>query len=328
MRSLLSLNISKNLPKIKARDVVHVMEAIVHLVQDEETVLQKLNLSDCKLKTDINNVINALGSNQCLQVLDISGNAMGDVGARLLAKALQINTRLKTIHLDRNNISLQGYQDIAYALQFNYSMRHIPFPTYDMQPAMKTSPERVDAITRRMQELLQRNTNPKSFGGRNGAFRLTQGFLLSSTQQVLDRWVAQTQDTIETVRKDCSESNNDIDHAEGLIRDAEKCKVLQSSLHDVTTKKDDVSGGSVNNKLYSITTDLSNFLTAHIEHNVELMLGSATELCPHVLGPESRSLVELRNIARAKGRIPPEFVSNLVNEALGQEVVNKVNEVN
>jgi hypothetical protein len=46
----------------------------------------------------------------CEQVLDISGNNMGDVGARLLAKALQINTRLRTIHLDRNSISLQGYQ--------------------------------------------------------------------------------------------------------------------------------------------------------------------------------------------------------------------------
>ena len=53
-------------------------------------------------------MINALGSNQCLQVLDISGNGMGDVGARLLAKALQINTRLRKIMLDRNNITLQG----------------------------------------------------------------------------------------------------------------------------------------------------------------------------------------------------------------------------
>ena len=44
----------------------------------------------------------------CLsQVLDISGNGMGDVGARLLAKALQINTRLRTVLLDRNGISLQ-----------------------------------------------------------------------------------------------------------------------------------------------------------------------------------------------------------------------------
>ena len=41
------------------------------------------------------------------QVLDISGNGMGDVGARLLAKALQINTRLRTVLLDRNGISLQ-----------------------------------------------------------------------------------------------------------------------------------------------------------------------------------------------------------------------------
>lgn len=32
-RSLLSLNISKNLPKIKARDVIHVMDAIVQLIQ-------------------------------------------------------------------------------------------------------------------------------------------------------------------------------------------------------------------------------------------------------------------------------------------------------
>ena len=33
MKSLLSLNISKNLPKIKAKEVAHVMEAIVQLIQ-------------------------------------------------------------------------------------------------------------------------------------------------------------------------------------------------------------------------------------------------------------------------------------------------------
>ena len=89
-----SLNISKNLPKIKAKEVGHVMEAIVNLIQvtsqppnhsifsgreswsfstqEEESSLQKLNLSDCKLKTDINNVINALASNQCLQVMTMT----------------------------------------------------------------------------------------------------------------------------------------------------------------------------------------------------------------------------------------------------------------
>lgn len=38
MRSLLSLNISKNLPKIKARDVIHVMDAIVQLIQVTEII--------------------------------------------------------------------------------------------------------------------------------------------------------------------------------------------------------------------------------------------------------------------------------------------------
>lgn len=42
---------------------------------------------------------------------------MGDGGARLLAKALQINTRIRSIYYDRNNITLQGYCDLAYALE-------------------------------------------------------------------------------------------------------------------------------------------------------------------------------------------------------------------
>lgn len=46
-----------------------------------------------------------------------SGNSIGDGGARLLAKALQINTRIRTIYYDRNNITLQGYCDLAYALE-------------------------------------------------------------------------------------------------------------------------------------------------------------------------------------------------------------------
>ena len=65
-------------------------------------------------------------------------------------------------------------QDITYALQSNYSMRHIPFPTYDLQAPMKAYPERVDAMVRRMQDYLQRNSNPRSYASRGKNFRLTQ----------------------------------------------------------------------------------------------------------------------------------------------------------
>lgn len=57
--------------------------------------LISLSLADSKLKTDLSIVLNALGSNTSLTKLDISGNAMGDMGAKMLAKALQINTKLR-----------------------------------------------------------------------------------------------------------------------------------------------------------------------------------------------------------------------------------------
>lgn len=104
--------------------------------------LTSLSLADSKLKADLSIILNALGSNTSLTKLDISGNAMGDMGAKMLAKALQINTKLRwadrnvasgraelekfhvfglcvcrTVVWDRNNISPQGLQDVAAALE-------------------------------------------------------------------------------------------------------------------------------------------------------------------------------------------------------------------
>ena len=41
---------------------------------------------------------------------------MGDMGARLLAKALHINNKLRTVHWDNNNTMAQGFTDVSYAL--------------------------------------------------------------------------------------------------------------------------------------------------------------------------------------------------------------------
>ena len=57
--------------------------------------LTSLSLADSKLKGDLTIVLNALGSNSSLTRVDISGNGMGDMGAKMLAKALQINSKLR-----------------------------------------------------------------------------------------------------------------------------------------------------------------------------------------------------------------------------------------
>lgn len=114
-KSLKHLNMGRSMKKHMAL----IMDAVVQVIQDDECILQSLVIPDCRLRGDLFNLLNALGDNKSLELLDISGNLIGDSGARLLAKALQINNKLKTIILDRNNITLQGFHDLAYALESN-----------------------------------------------------------------------------------------------------------------------------------------------------------------------------------------------------------------
>ena len=246
---------------------------------------------------------------------------------------------------------MQGYQDITYALQCNRSMRHIPFPTYDLQPAMKTSPERVDAIIRRMQDSLQRNSNP-SQGGRSNAFRLTQGFLQSSTQQVtlslverdgnensnlqsqvLDRWSAQVQDCVHNVKRDQQQGEvlEEVELAEGHVREAEKCKLLLSSLHETTAQREeptpmnrfaDIPWHVGHNQFLTILASpkspkyfhstifcsylanlcesLQEFLTQHLATSVNSMLATAQVITiKSSLRSESISLAKVVNLSEA-----------------------------
>lgn len=107
-KSIKTLFMGRSMSNLKPKHITVIMDALVSLIQQEDCALQHLHIPDSKLKSDLHNLINALGSNQCLLTLDISGNYMGDTGARLLAKALQINSRLRNIIYDKNGITLQG----------------------------------------------------------------------------------------------------------------------------------------------------------------------------------------------------------------------------
>lgn len=111
---------------------------------------------------------------------------------------MQINSHLKSIYYDRNNITLQGYSDLAYAMEryvavrfpkyvvyshshvftfefdySNYTLRYMPVPTYDIVPCMKISSEKTETIMKKIQDILHRNVSPKRCS--NGhAFRLQQ----------------------------------------------------------------------------------------------------------------------------------------------------------
>ncbi|XP_062544928.1 F-actin-uncapping protein LRRC16A isoform X3 [Armigeres subalbatus] len=312
--SIKVLYINKCFNGMKVKHISTVMEALVNLIQKDDFQLQELVLSENKLKNDLHNFINALGSNQSLQILDITGNLMGDIGARLLAKALQINNRLKTICMDRNNITLQGYADIVYALEHNFSMRNIPFPVFDVAPCLKQHPERTDTLMRKMQDMLSRNGNGSRRANCQG-FRLQHGFLLSSTHQILDKLVTETQETM-SLRQGCE--NN----LSRLLEDAENCKQLLPKLQDAIR----CDPHHIEVRFSKLKVELHSTIKHYLNETMETMLRTGVEQCPKTLGNQV-VLTELRKGCEEKMIISEEFLQNCLINSAGSEIMNRISEL-
>ena len=143
---------------------------------------------------------------------------------------------------------------------------------------------------------------------------------MSSTQQILDRLAASTQDSIDALRKmnpEAVSASPEVSKASELIREAEHSKHLLSALHEVTR------GDEVDAKLGQVSVDLSQFITTHVQQNLDLMLKTGIKQCPSVLNE-----LKIRAHLGEKIQINPEFVSTLVQNQVGQEIHNKINELN
>ncbi|KAI1714065.1 protein CARMIL [Ditylenchus destructor] len=107
--------------------------------------LEELNLSDCRLGSYLSVVLNALGV-ASLKSLDISGNDIGNIGARLLSKALQLNNSLKKVSVDRNQIGPDGLAELAHALELNYCLTSMPIPFLDITDAINNKSVSADRV--------------------------------------------------------------------------------------------------------------------------------------------------------------------------------------
>ncbi|CAG9763282.1 unnamed protein product [Ceutorhynchus assimilis] len=318
-KSLKHLNMGRSMKKHMSL----IMDSVVQIIQDDECILQSLIIPDCRLRGDLFNLLNALGDNKSLELLDISGNLIGDSGARLLAKALQINSKLKTIILDRNNISLQGYHDLAYALESNRTLTYIPFPIFDVAPCMKASTERTDTVMRKIQDLLNRNVAFKQQATKHTSMQ--PGFLLTSKQQALERLVTQTQDAIKSLGTDSIAPHNDINHANDVIQDAENCKQLLIRLQEVAQHRNDKH--PVEEKLQQVSGDIYNSVCDSIQVMIEKMLKTCKEQCPYVLR-DDHTVQEIKKECKKKKQIPLDYVTSCVRHQAGMDIMNRLRELN
>ena len=116
-----------------------------------------------------------------------------------------------------------------------------------------------------------------------------------------------------------------IQEAEQLISDADNSKYLLSALHENAAKR----ANEVDLKLKQVSSDISQFVMTHVKGNMDAMLHCAEQQCPHVLSQKEGKLsADVKQACQQKCHISPEFVSTLITDQIGQEVHNKVNEIN
>uniref|UniRef100_A0A8C6WDM1 Capping protein regulator and myosin 1 linker 1 n=1 Tax=Nannospalax galili TaxID=1026970 RepID=A0A8C6WDM1_NANGA len=329
-RSIQHLALGKNFNNMKTKNLTPILDSLVQMIQDEDSPLQSLSLADSKLKAEVTIIINALGSNTSLTKVDISGNNMGDMGAKMLAKALQINTKLRTVIWDKNNITAQGFQDIAIAMEKNYTLRFMPIPMYDASQALKTNPEKTEEALQKIENYLLRNHETRKYL-QEQAYRLQQGIVTSTTQQMIDRVCVKVQDHLNSLRN-CGGGaiQEDLKSAERLMRDAKNSKTLLPNLYHVGGASwagaSGLSSSPIQETLESMAGEVTRVVDEQLKGLLESMVDVAENLCPNVM-KKAHLRQDLIHASTEKISVPRTFVKNVLLEQSGIDIINKISEV-
>uniref|UniRef100_A0A8C8D1C8 CARMIL C-terminal domain-containing protein n=1 Tax=Oncorhynchus tshawytscha TaxID=74940 RepID=A0A8C8D1C8_ONCTS len=324
-RSIRHLSLGKNFNNIKSKNLSQVLDNLVHMIQEEESPLTSLSLADSKLKGDLSIVLNALGSNTSLIRVDISGNGMGDMGAKMLAKALQINTKLRTVMWDKNNVSLQGLQDVAAALEKNHTIRFMPIPIIDAAQALKASPEKTEDALLKMEQYLLRNHETRKYL-QEQAYRLQQGIVTTTTQQMMDMICVKVQDHLNSLRyTETDVVQEDMKVARNLMKDARNSKRLLPNLYHMRGSPGGM-GSPIQDKLESMAGEMARVMDGQLQTLLQSMVDTAEGLCPHVM-KRSNLHQELMKAGAGRMTIPHSFITTTLLEQSGVDIINKISEV-
>ncbi|XP_054850584.1 capping protein, Arp2/3 and myosin-I linker protein 3 [Eublepharis macularius] len=309
---------------VKSRTLEEILQKIVQLIQEDDCSLQTFSVADSRLKTRTSILINALGSNTCLTKVDLSGNCMEDIGAKMLSKALQINSTLRSISWDRNNTTAQGFQDIARALENNYTLKFMSFPMNDITAAYRNTPERTDEVWQKIQWCLLRNNHSQKFP-QDQAFRLHQGIVTNSAEQMMSRLCVRVQEEVRVLRTCSADSvQEEVLYARELMKEAKNSRALFPSLYELGHIL--ASDGPVRHRLESVASEVSKAVDKELQVILESMVALTQELCPHAVQAAEEHNKMLAAVSE-RVTVPRNFIRGALLEQAGQDIQNKLNEV-
>ncbi|NWZ52258.1 CARL2 protein, partial [Haliaeetus albicilla] len=348
-KSIRHVSLGKNF-NIKSKEgLLDVLHRIVQLTQEDDCPLQSLSVAESRLKLGTNVLLSALGSNTSLIALDISGNAMGDTGAKMLAKALQINTKLRTVVWDRNNTTAHGLLEVAQALERNYTLKSMPLPMSDVVQAYRNNPEKTEEavhkvggrglggsrgwvpptpaahglLSLQLQSCLTRNQLRRTLPTQT--FRLQQGILTTSSEQMVNEICLSVQKHVDILSA-CPgrEAEADIVCAEEAIRNANLSVSILPLLYEAGNSP--YQNGKLQHKLECLTEEASQTCGREIQAIMQAVLDTAHSLCPAVV-QKSGVRDQLVNAMSERIYLQDHLNLSVVLDQMVTDVFSKLNEI-
>ncbi|KAI9302984.1 hypothetical protein BJ944DRAFT_241858 [Cunninghamella echinulata] len=134
-------------------DTVRVMA----LMFERNNALVELKLNDnmtrskdgcAEISSGIVAALDSLKSNRTLERLQMVGLGIGDVGAITLANVVSVNHVLKSLHLDENKITIDGYRALATAFESQgCTVVEFPKPRKDIRYQLMSLKETISELT-------------------------------------------------------------------------------------------------------------------------------------------------------------------------------------
>ncbi|KAK2104001.1 Capping protein, Arp2/3 and myosin-I linker protein 3 [Saguinus oedipus] len=197
------------------------------------------------------------------------------------------------------------------------------FPVSDISQAYRSAPERTedvwqkvqDAVLSRIQWCLVRNNHSQTCP-QEQAFRLQQGLVTSSAEQMLQRLCGRVQEEVRALRLCPLEPVQDeLLYARDLIKDAKNSRALFPSLYELGHVL--ANDGPVRQRLESVASEVSKAVI------LESMVSLTQELCPVAMRVAEGHNKMLSNVAE-RVTVPRNFIRGALLEQAGQDIQNKL----
>eukprot|EP00731_Ephydatia_muelleri_P026276 Em0018g376a len=312
--SLKHLSIGGNFSKSTARSTA--LKRLASLLATKDGHIESLSLSNSKLKENTVTVLESLLKNNTLLKLDISGNSMSSVGVHALVKLLLINTTIREIVWDRNDISIKDMQEVAAALEHNYTLRVMPLPLHDME---KFSKDAGEGVVQRMQAYLCRNHSDEQLKGKLQLRR--QHNRLKTAQQAaeVNREVVALEDVLKATEKLDGVEASDLALAQEVKDQANKVLQLVDGLY--TPVHEDTQVKSISAHVASIVDKMMMpIFEEHIKESSEKMVSHTVRSCSTLLSAEDSELLRQLVVAQpnedffeAKKTVAHKAVPEIIN---------------